>query len=619
MRGRRNPIPWGIVGCAVAVAAGIAGCRRAVPPPGAAGPPAPAASTAPAGFSPAAWRSAERRSYRLVFRSVLTPQGSTDQITLGWSGSLMLTALSVRDGRTELAASFTGNAQTNQDAKSTAQLNAGLKEPFFPVLASDGHVEEVGLTAQMPTTVASAWKAILADTQFVTPGHLAATWSVEEDDPAGRYMASYAAAGETDAWRKTKSNYLSLHAQAGLGGEQATYTVERAEGTFRFDPTGHLIGVEANERLLTRSQPPIPSFAAETHIALQLENTAEAAPADLVALGVPRAQARFATLAAGPDAKMRRDELDRGALANVSVPELLANLDAPPPSDQAGHERRARVRKLLGALLRQQPSHTIDVERRARASARPDRGELFEILREAGTPEAQAALVRLIGLPALGGRDRGSAAQSLGTVQKPTAETIAYFESLVDSPDLGAQAKLSLGSAQARLRVSDPALASKTLRFLLDRLAHAGGPSQSLAYVQALGNSGDTGALGALEGRIQGSTPELHAAAISSLRSIDSPHAEELLVGLASARDEGDRVLAVRTLAIRPLTPRAEATLAAHLREDPSAPVRQEVLRAAQRLLSQSQALRTAVVLCQQSDASPALRESAARALANLR
>jgi hypothetical protein len=50
--------------------------------------------------------------------------------------------------------------------------------------------------------------------------------------------------------------------------------------------------------------------------------------------------------------------------------------------------------RLIGALLRQQPARTREIERRA-AAARPDRDALREVLRDAGTPEAQAALLRL--------------------------------------------------------------------------------------------------------------------------------------------------------------------------------------------------------------------------------
>jgi hypothetical protein len=622
MRRSRALIPAGMLSRAlVLVAVGVAaGCHRAALPPNGAAP--SAAPPVPIGFAPAAWHAAERRSYRLTFRSVLTPQGSTEQITLGWSGSLALTALSVEDGRSDLAAEFTGTAQTNQDQKAVAQLNEGLKEPFFPVLAPDGRVTQVGLTSKTPTTVASAWKALLADLQFVTPNALTTSWSVEEDDPAGSYQASYAPAGEAGAWRKTKSTYLTLHAQAGIAGGQTTYTIEKAEGIFRFDPSAHLTGVEASERILTRSEPPIPSFLAETHLGLQLESSGTAPPGALAALTASRAQARFGALASGPDAKMRRDELDRGALANVSPPQLLASLDSGAPADQAARELRAKVRRLLGALLRQQPAHTIDIERRARLP-RPDRGEMFEILCDAGTPEAQAALVRLSGLPSLNAHDRGSAAQSLGTVQRPTAETIAYFERLVDSPDMGAQAKLSLGSTVARLRISDPALGARTLAFLLDRLSHASTPGQTVAYLKALGNSGDPGALDALDRRIQGPAGDLRSTAIWSLRSIVAPpagpRAEDILAGLAASAEEGDRVVAVRTLAFRPLTARSEATLVARLRTDPSPLVRQEVLTAGQRSLRQSQTLRDAFAACQQNDASPTLRESAARALSNLR
>jgi hypothetical protein len=579
--------------------------------------PVPATS---AGFVPARWRPAEQRRYRLAFHSVLTPQGVApqgasdqgDQIVMSWTGDLVFTALTVDDDRTQLAAKFIGHAETNQDAKATAELDLGLVEPWFPVVAHDGRVLEVGFTPPMPTAVASAWKAILGDIQFVGSAVASPSWTVEEQDPIGRYRASYAPAGEPATWNKARSGYLTLHPQSAIA--QVAYDVEHHTTVFRFDPVGRLAAVDANERVLTRSAPPIPSFVAETRISLKLAQTTSAAPAVLSALRGTGAQAHFAALASGPDARMRRDELDRGAIANVSVPELLADLDGGVPRDQAGRERRARVRKLLGAVLRQVAGHTAAIERRAR-TPRGDRDELFEILRDAGTPEAQAALVRLIELASLTVHDRASAIQSLGMVRQPTPGTVAHLEALIDSADLGAQARFSLASAVARLRASDPSLAAKTTGFLLDRLAQARTSSDTLMYVQALGNTGDAGVLDELGRRSHSPAPEIRSAALWSLRSIESPRAEDLLVGLVATGDEPDRVAIMRTLAFRPLTPRSETLLADHLRDDPSPRVREQVLRVTQAALRRSQPLRDAFDWCKRNDAAAALRDTAARAL----
>jgi hypothetical protein len=534
---------------------------------------------------------------------------------MSWTGDLVFTALTVDDDRAQLAAELTGHAETNQDAKATAELDLGLVEPLFPVVAHDGRVLEVGLTSRMSTAVASAWKAILGDIQFVGSAVGSRSWTVEEQDPIGRYRASYAPAREPARWNKTMSGYLALHPQGGFA--QVAYDVENHDAVFRFDPAGRLAGIDANERVLTRSAPPIPSFVAETRISLNLEQAGSAAPAALSALRGAAAQAHFATLAAGPDARMRRDELDRGAIANVSVPELLADLDAGVPRDQAGRERRARVRKLLGAVLRQAAGHTASIERRAR-TPRGDRDELFEILRDAGSPEAQAALVRLIELASLTVHDRASAVQSLGMVRQPTSGTVAHLEALVDSADLGTQARFSLASVVARLRGIDPALAATTTGFLLDHLAQARTSSDTLTYVQALGNTGDAGVLDELDRRSHSPSPEIRSAALWSLRSIESPRAEDLLVGLAATGDEPDRMAIMRTLAFRPLTPRSESILADHLRDDPSPRVREQVLRMTQAALRRSRPLRDAFDWCRRNDAVAALRDTASRALTAL-
>jgi len=599
------------------------GCKSSPPPDANKERAVAAPATAVVAFTPAAWQPGERRRYKLTFRSALTPEGTAEQLTLGWTGTLTLTALTVHDGRAELAAVFAGKAETNQDKTAIGDLERGLREPFYPVVAADGTVREVGFSAHTPTAVAAGWKSLLSDLQFAA-GSGPGGWSSEEDDTVGRYQARYAPAGAPGAWnppgawKKTKVGYLSTSASQAAGQPQARYLIEKAEGTFRFDAGARLVGVEAVEKIQTKSEPPIPSFLADTQLSLALEEAGTAA-ADLVeAARRGRGEARFAALTAGPDERMRRDELDRGALAKVSVPELFANLDAGVPRTPAEQDRRARVLKLLGALLRQHPERAADIEQRARAP-KANRNELYEVLRDGGTAEAQDALYRLMKLASLDVQDRTSAEQSLGMVKLPTAATMARLQAAVDDPKLGNQARYSLGSAALRVRATDPAAAAKALRFLLDRLAHATGTDDTVAYLQALGNTADPGMLPELERRIASPKPEVHAAAIFSLRSIDSPRVEDLLAPLAAATDEADRILAVKTLAFRPLTARSEGVLAFRLHEDPSARVREELIRATERLLPRSRVLRDAFDWCAHNDAAPALREAASRALSGAR
>lgn len=601
-----------LAGGAAAVALATGGAAAPVEP---AAPPA-VDTPALAGVVPAPWRPAERRSYRVALRAVLTPQGAGDEIVLGWTGRLVLTALGVADGRAAIAAEFTGTAETNQDHRATAEIDAGLRLPWFAIVDDDGRALEIGVMPRMPTSVTSAWKALLGHLQFVGATG-AAQWTTEEDDSTGRYRARYAPGSAPATWTKIRSDYVALHPRGALAQDQTAYRIDKAEATFRFDAASRIAGLEVDERVATHSQPPIPSFVATTRISLELEAADTAPPAACAALDAARAEARFAALASGPDERMRRDELDRGLLARVSVPELLAQLDAGPPADQAARERRARVDKIAGALLRQEPQRTAEIERRV-ALPRSDRGALLEILRDAGTPDAQAALLRLAARPALAVHDRNAALQSLGLVRRATRDTVVALERLIDSDLLGIQARFSLGSAVARLRASEPALATSAVDVLLAHLARAGRDDEVASYVRALGNAGDPRTADELGRRARSPAAEIRGAALWSLRSIEDARAEDVLLGAATTGDDPDRAAAVRTLAFRPLTARAEAALAARLRGDPSPRVREDALRTTQPLLRRSQALRDAVAWCQSHDAVPKLRDTATRALAAL-
>lgn len=566
-----------------------------------------------AAFSPV-HQPAEIRRYKLGFRSELAPLDEPQKVPLELEGTLSCTTLRADATGAQLAFELSAKVVSEIDPRSKADLERGFAQPFFVRVDAAGRIEALAASKGLPSAAESVWRSLVAALQFVGEG-TSASWSAEEEDPAGKYRARYSASTEPRSFVKRKSEYTALHQPANEA-SRVRYEIVGSEVTFKFDETRRLKFAGGHEEVKAHAEPPVPSFAAVTRFTLELLESGQVAEATLAALRTALGGAFESTLASGPDARMRRDELDKGALRDVSMLEVWRVIDRV-ARDETELQERKRARLLLAAHLRQHPEDASKVLQRLETQ-RQDAKELIAVLREAGTPEAQRALVELSGTGFGNPGARVSAALALGHVERPTPTTVEHLQRLTGDAKVKNQAIFSLGSVVRALQTFDPRGSDDGVAYLVRGLDAAKTSEEAAVWLSALGSTGNPRALPAIEARLSSIDADVSAAAIWALRLLNVGRAEELIAKALDSTRETDRAMAVKVLAFRPTSAHTIAALVGRLQHDPAPTVRAAVIRETQALFAKNATLHQALEQAAKADPDPGVRDAATRALATI-
>jgi hypothetical protein len=256
-----------------------------------------------------------------------------------------------------------------------------------------------------------------------------------------------------------------------------------------------------------------------------------------------------------------------------------------------------------------------DLAREARAGG-PLKNQLISVLRDAGTPEAQAALRDLLQEPSLAAGDRLQIVRGLSRVDEPTSETVATLTKLVDDESLGEQAQYGLGGNVYRLQRTNPDLAQQALSVLEQRLQNAKTDQERVVLLQALGNAGAPSSLPLIERHLSFSSEAVQVAATQALQRIPGATVDLLLVKqLRQAASQRVRVQAAETVRYREPVPVLVAALGESLSQEAVKDVRRAVMDVAAHHLSRSSALQLALTTSAASDPDPELRAHAQKLL----
>jgi hypothetical protein len=226
---------------------------------------------------------------------------------------------------------------------------------------------------------------------------------------------------------------------------------------------------------------------------------------------------------------------------------LLADLDAFGDGGQFPDHQRWFWRAT--GLLRQHPELAREREPKFLDASATDRRRslLLDLLASAGTSEAQAALLRLLGSePATARSDRFALyVQRVGLVPRPVPETLAWIEArhgAATDHNTRFSTAFTLGSVARRFAQSDPSVPRRIAGELTESYERAQDDRERALWLRAIGATGDGSARRVLEGGLGGS-PSMRLAAVEGLASIG---AAEPLYGAVS-----DAHPAVQSLALR--------------------------------------------------------------------
>jgi HEAT repeat protein len=474
------------------------------------------------------------------------------------------------------------------DSKKLQQQGlAEFAEPLTYRFDSDGVFIAVVDAPQQEVQARSMLRAIVAATQVIQDTS-ASTWQASERDGTGEYTAAYEREAPASL-AKRKLRYTKLHPQmqAALG-DTGRMEVVSSAGGITLREHGLPKTIELHETLQAAGDS-IAGLSSVTDLTLSYIESAK-----LTGDQLARAQTTVPSQLVAPNEYKRAGTYtaagDRARLQGRSFDDLMALLAALPASqkDYSENDQAQRRQAFIGlaASYRQAPENV------ARALSLIEQGSpwsrlLSDTLGSAGTPEAQAALRKLIDMSRFSEQDRLTQLIDLSLADTPTPETVHFLEQRKDDREQHAQVRFSLGTAAFRLRDSAPREAAAIIDVLRAGLQQANSLSSRIEYLRALGNSGNPAALDTLLEHVHATVPGVRSAALDALRFIANDRADAALID--AMRDDPSgivRVSAVRSASWRPAHEPLLAALLRSAAEDPDADVRQGALASVARMSS---------------------------------
>ncbi len=571
----------------------------------------------------------QRYTYALTSTSKVAFQSQGNLYDFDLSGTLELLPVRVSADGTEFRASITNGKFQSRVPGSQQQfdaMTADLAKAFLFTLKG-GRLGDVTLPKNVAPLVAGVFRSVSSAFQVARPAEGAATWTASELDTTGEYSAEYKRASGPRRFEKQKRRYLALLLPKGQPkpAVDALPEVVTSRGEVQTAADGRVIAVKLDDELtLNRAQTPIRT---RMTLSLQAGDVGRANMSDAELLALRSGGMRLAADQPMPSG-VSPAVIDDAKINGLPFGEIVARLEkaaklAPKASAQskddpeqvAQREEHARMFIALGATFRRQPE-TVS---RAVAKIRENSAAKYDFIDALGAANSSGANAALIALAESGTSDvkvRTSALISLSRLENPTTETAAALEKLLDDEAVGTQALYGLGSYCRRFRERGEVERSTALgRAIVARLLSAKTELRTVEALRAVGNSGFVGALDAVRPRLTDPRVLVRAEAVRSLRLMDAPEIEGILIH----RLVDDSVKAVRLATLDAIQSRTPTpALVQALRNSISTPdphVRYRLVELMSRWLDRQPELRSSLELVAKNEQEEKIRELAKAAL----
>lgn len=428
-----------------------------------------------------------------------------------------------------------------------------LGRGFFVDQDAAGDVRGIAVEADTPSVAQRLAAQIVAFLQLKAPAGHGARWETDEKDPLGDLHARYAVvtdAPNRDASppehalvEKSFTRRIAPRTSGALGRLIAAGgTAGNATLAYEVSPARGLI-VEAAGALTTEQLiGDLQVGSDDSTIVIRLEHEESVDRATIAREADARTKAVAATQPLDP-AALRVDDRRReneALLARLDLPAVVADARAHPPPPQS--RDAATYARILAAAVDVSAEGRAHLEGIMREPGVTERtfAPLARAFGENGSPEAQAALVRIIGARPKADPGREVALFSLGRADAPTDATMTFLETLGKSDDPHAfAALLALGRATGQLTATAPERGKPVLDRLLARVDAAPDDGSRVQALEAIANAGSPLTEIALaRWANMSSPPNVRRAAISAHRLIPTTSARDVLV--KAMRDDAD-------------------------------------------------------------------------------
>jgi hypothetical protein len=444
-----------------------------------------------------------------------------------------------------------------------AETFATLARGFLVDYGPNGEARGVSLEEGTPAMAARLANQLVAFLQVVAKPAHRETWEAEEMDTLGEVHAHYEvlsdAPSRPDDQMLRKRTLRAAAPQAGgaLGrllhnGRSSSEAVLAYEVSVSRGILVEAAGAMVSEQLLGDLRVGL----SDNRLQVLLAEEEQVDSVQLARIAQERAVALAPMLPMDP-VRLRAVERRRqqeALLASVDLPAILADARTNPPPPQS--QDAATYTSVLVAAVAASLEGRALLERTL-ADVRTGERAFLPIayaFGEEGSPEAQAALIRVISQRPKRDPARSSAMFSLSRVEAPTAATLAWFEAVVDAPDepWSQAALLCLGRIAGQLVASEPQLGRPALRRILARATGAANEDARALALLALGNAGAADMERDLTQWTTSESVPVRRAAISAFRLIPTVSARDVMLhALASDGDASVRYAALEGVLLR--------------------------------------------------------------------
>jgi hypothetical protein len=514
------------------------------------------------------WSPGATYVYEIENARTITVRGDTGPSpsrALGLSGRLSISVIGPVDDGIALRLAL-DEVHPGPGATALPLDAAQLSGAFHAVVEPTGRFASLSFPRGLDGNARATLKVLASALQLVVPGPAAAEWRTTEQDASGEYEAAYSATG--DAIHKIKERFVRVRGPRGLGPVKDPSMVQIASSIdFAIDASGWPRLASEDETLTVAAS--AMRIEAKSRTAARLTAVVQHPdPAELARVAAAERDA----LEPEPEADAAgfataRRHADEGLVDGASYAMLLGDLAA------TDVKLRNRTMARMAALFRTQPDAA------AQAAASILHGNLGDeaakrvigALGGAGTADAQRALSSILDADRASAATRDDAAAALGMTRNPSDDTQRALARAARSPDpsLASTATLGLGNVIKHMNEQASGDPSDALALLVERLQRAASDPERILCLDALGNSGDPGALPAIEPYLASATTELRATAVGALRFLTTVD-DRLVIALQDSAASVRRA-AASALSYRAITPMLSVvTLVLHNDPDPS-------------------------------------------------
>lgn len=551
------------------------------------------------------WQPGMSYHYAIEARRAITLNGApAPTLRRGLDGALTLTVIERDDALIHVRVGFSG--QLWQKPKNPDASLAGAAQALVASYGPDGRLEMLHAPAAMSATVRDRFAALLSELQLSVPDGAGDRWEIEEMDTGGEYLAVYERAGDGSIER-TKAGYVRVVQKDGLA-LSASESTFSPSGAARITVGAHgwPSVVHIDDSLTVETGQITVAYAGQVRATLRA-----AERADIPALDWNRLTTHHIASAGDPAARRRGH--DRNRVQGKSYGQVSGELQRIVGEHGFDAKHFPGAQSRMAALFRLDPSaaaragqeaRTTDDENYARA--------LISSLGQAGTAEAQSALLGVLEAEETSLARRRTAAIMTAVTRDTTADTLDRLAAIGSDNGLYDQANLALGGAVNN--AVDGVDTGAAVETLLERYAAATSDAERTLYMEALGNTGDRRALPLIQSALASTNGPLRRSALGALRFIPGQDIDILIAVYLTSADEGIRRLAM-SAALRRENPLFIGAFVQRLQTDPVDAIRLQAIRGLSGSAAE-QEVSMALQAAASSDPSADVRTAAANALA---